>query len=66
MLKLKTLIFIPFIPFVKWIKTLSVFWKLKRSIISGHPLAIFIFAYGLIPWAIGFINGVFNPDLHSK
>ncbi len=64
--KLKTLIFIPFIPVVKWFRTLTVFWKLKRSIITGHPSAIFIFAYGLIPWSAGFVKGVFKPGPQSK
>ncbi|KAA3613236.1 MAG: glycosyltransferase [Calditrichaeota bacterium] len=64
--KLKTLIFIPFIPVVKWFRTLSIFWKLNRSIILKHPSAIFIFAYGLLPWSIGFINGVFKYSPQSK
>lgn len=64
--KLKTLLLIPFIAIVKWIRTFAVFWKLKRSIIIEHPFAIFIFAYGLLPWAAGFVKGVFNTQPHSS
>jgi len=64
--KIKTLILIPFIPIVKWIRTLSVFLRLNRSVITGHIPAIFIFAYGLIPWASGFIKGVFSTTLNPK
>ncbi len=64
--KLKTVIFILVLPIVKWVRTLLVFWGLKRSVITNHPLAILIFAYGLIYWAVGFVIGVFKPSTQSN
>ena len=52
--------FIPLLPLVKWMRTMVVFIKLNPSILVKHPLAIFILALGLIPWAVGFWQGTFN------
>jgi len=58
--KLIAVITTPILPVVKWIRTLLVFWKLNSSIIKNHPKAVIIFGIGLIPWAIGFLTGVFD------
>ena len=58
--KLKSLIAIWFIPVVKLIRTLVVFLRLNPRVIVQHPLSVFIFGLGLVPWSLGFIKGVFT------
>ena len=60
--KLKLILAILFIPLVKWVRTFQVFWKLNRQIITTHPVSVFIFGIGLIPWTIGFIKGAFEEN----
>ena len=56
----------PFMPLVKWVRTVGVFWKLNNSVIIKHPVAIVYLAMGLMPWTIGFLNGVFYRDHKIK
>jgi GT2 family glycosyltransferase len=51
---------IPVLPVIKWLKTVGLFYKMKRSIIVQHPLALLVFALGLVPWSIGFLQGAFK------
>jgi glycosyltransferase involved in cell wall biosynthesis len=60
--RVKTLLAIPFLPLVKWMRTLSVFWKLHKQIILKHPLAVIILLFGMLPWAIGFLKGVYSNN----
>ena len=53
---------IPLLPFVKWFKTVLIFIRLQPKIVFSHPLAVFIFALGLLPWVFGFFQGVFQDD----
>ena len=60
--KLKSIVLIPFLPMVKFVRTVLLFSKLNNSLLRNHPFAIFVFALGLLPWACGFIRGVFQKE----
>jgi glycosyltransferase involved in cell wall biosynthesis len=60
--KLMAIVFIPFLPVVKWLRTVQIFWKLKKAILIRHPLALLVFAVGLIPWTTGFFKGIFIKE----
>lgn len=48
----------PVLPFVKFVRTILVFLKKSPTIIIKHPLAVILFAIGLVQWTIGFTEGV--------
>ncbi len=58
--KTLALLMLPALPVVKWLRTVLLFWRLQRKTIVKHPMSTVIFAIGLIPWAAGFISGVFT------
>lgn len=60
--RVKTLLAISFLPLVKWMRTLGVFWKLHKQIILKHPLAVIILLFGMLPWVIGFLKGVYSNN----
>lgn len=63
--KMLALLMLPILPSVKWLRTMLLFWRLQRKTIVKHPLSAVIFAVGLVPWAAGFISGVFT-SIHIR
>jgi glycosyltransferase involved in cell wall biosynthesis len=51
---------IPFLPMVKLFKTLIIFLKRQPKTVFKHFPAVIIFAIGLLPWIVGFTQGVFS------
>lgn len=64
--KLLTTLAIPFLPVIKWLKTFSLFLKYQPTTMFHHPVAVFIFSLGLIPWSIGFLSGVYFQSEITK
>jgi len=64
--KIKTIVLMPVIPLVKWFRTITLFLKLNREVITKHPLAALLFAVGLFPWIAGFMAGVFSEELFNN
>ncbi len=50
----------PFLPFVKWWRTFHIFYRWKPVVLKRHPLALAIFALGLVPWTMGFLQGAWK------
>lgn len=50
---------LPLLPIVKFIRTISVFTKLRPSLILKRPRVLSVFATGLIYWVIGFSQGIY-------
>lgn len=53
---------LPLLPAVKFARTLAVFLKLQRHTVTRHPLALSIFALGLVCWSVGFAQGVYQRN----
>ena len=51
---------VPLLPLVKWWRTMLVFLKWRSDVIRQHALAAGILALGLLPWAVGFLQGVWE------
>ncbi|MBI4845906.1 MAG: glycosyltransferase [Candidatus Omnitrophica bacterium] len=51
---------VPLLPLVKFFRTLFVFLKYKPKSLFARPMAVFIFALGLIFWAWGMIKGIYS------
>lgn len=58
--KLLATITIPILPLVKWWRTVIVFLKWRSEIINQHVMATGILALGLVPWAVGFLQGAWE------
>jgi len=58
--RLKSILLIPFIPVVKWVRTIFIFLKLQPQVVYKNPSVICILFFGLFPWSIGFLKGVFT------
>lgn len=58
--KLLATITIPILPLVKWWRTVLVFLKWRSEIINQHVMATGILALGLVPWAVGFLQGAWE------
>ncbi len=57
--KILVLLAIVPMPLLKWWRTVKVFRRYRRDLLKEHPFALFVFAGGLVPWAAGFMKGVF-------
>ena len=51
---------LPFLPIVKFVRTISVFAKLRPSLILKQPRVLSVFAAGLLYWVIGFSQGIYG------
>ncbi len=60
--KLLASLAVPVLPFVKWWRTVDIFLKWRSEIIFEHWLAPLILALGLMPWAVGFLQGAWERD----
>jgi glycosyltransferase involved in cell wall biosynthesis len=54
--------FVPilFVPAVKFVRTVKVFLRLQPRLVIGRPMAVFIFAFGLVAWTAGFFKGAYS------
>jgi len=53
---------LPVLPAVKWLRTMSVFLRHEPELVAKRIPAMGIFAFGLVPWTVGFFQGVFADD----
>jgi glycosyltransferase involved in cell wall biosynthesis len=53
---------LPFLPIIKFMRTLSVFFRYQPGTIMRRPGALGIFGLGLICWAAGFAQGMFEKN----
>lgn len=51
---------IPLLPIVKFFRTMGVFLDYDANLVWKRPRAVALFGVGLIVWAVGFIQGVFE------
>ncbi|MBW1779888.1 MAG: glycosyltransferase [Deltaproteobacteria bacterium] len=49
----------PIMTFVKFVKTVQVFSRYQPECIRENPMVLFVFALGLVCWAIGFVGGAY-------
>ena len=54
------IIFSPLLPVVKFTRTVLILLKYHPRLIVKRPMVLLIFCLGLIPWAIGFAEGIFE------
>jgi GT2 family glycosyltransferase len=53
----------PVLPLYKWLRTIGVFTSQQPAVLREHALALVPFLVGLYVWAIGFVQGAFDPPL---
>ncbi len=63
---IKIVLTAPLLPVVKWFRTVRLFAKMNPAILKKHPKSALIFAYGLLPWTSGFVQGAFNPKTKKQ
>jgi GT2 family glycosyltransferase len=53
----------PVLPLAKWLRTIGVFMSQQPEVLREHRLALIPFLLGLYAWAVGFVEGAWDPPL---